>query len=96
MRRDWLLVGSDISLRAEVLGHWLRGRQPAMTQEHIQQRWCHKDALYSLPDRGRAGAAHHPLDSHAPSATAAMTLFSFFLLWKKAYMSIDANDISTP
>ena len=25
------------------------------------------------PARGRAGAAHHPLDSHAPSAAAAMT-----------------------
>ena len=50
MRRDWLLVGSDIRLRAEVLSHWLRGRQPAMTQEHFQQRWCHGDALCSLPE----------------------------------------------
>ena len=49
MRRDWLLVGSDIRLRAGVLSHWLRGRQPAMTQEQFQQRWCHGDALCSLP-----------------------------------------------
>ena len=27
MRRDWLLVGSDIRLRAGVLSHWLRGRR---------------------------------------------------------------------
>ena len=50
MRRDWLLVGSDIRLRAGVLSHWLRGRQPAMTQEHFQQRWCHGHALCSLPE----------------------------------------------
>ena len=50
MRRDWLLVGSDIRLRAGVLSHWLRGRQPAMTQEQFQQRWCHADALCSLPE----------------------------------------------
>ena len=50
MRRDWLLVGSDIRLRAGVLSHWLRGRQPAMTQEQFQQRWCHGDALCSLPE----------------------------------------------
>ena len=50
LRRDWLLVGSDIRLRAGVLSHWLRGRQPAMTQEQFQQRWCHGDALCSLPE----------------------------------------------
>ena len=50
MRCDWLLVGSDIRLRAGVLSHWLRGRQPAMTQEQFQQRWCHGDALCSLPE----------------------------------------------
>ena len=33
--RSWLLVGSDIRLRAGVLSHWLRGRQPAMTQEQF-------------------------------------------------------------
>ena len=48
--RDWLLVGSDIRLRAGVLSHWLRGRQPATTQEQFQQRWCHGDALCSLPE----------------------------------------------
>ena len=50
MRRDWLLVGSGIRLRAGVLSHWLRGRQPAMTQEQFQQHWCHGDALCSLPE----------------------------------------------
>ena len=43
MRRDWLLVGSDIRLRAGVLSHWLRGRQPSMTAEVFQsalnRRW---------------------------------------------------------
>jgi len=33
MRCDWTLVGSDICLRAGVLSHWLRGRQPKMTAE---------------------------------------------------------------
>ena len=33
MRRDWLLVDSDIRLRAGVLSHWLQGRQPTMTAE---------------------------------------------------------------
>ena len=33
MRRDWLLVGSNIRLRAGVLSHWLTGRQPTMTAE---------------------------------------------------------------
>ena len=35
MRRDWLLVGSVIRLPAGVLSHWLRRRQPAMTQEQF-------------------------------------------------------------
>ena len=50
MRRDWCLVGSDIRLRAGMLSHWLRGRQPSMTQEQYQQRWCHGDVLCSLPE----------------------------------------------
>ena len=50
MRRDRLLVWSDIRLRAGVLSHWLRGRQPSMTQEQFQQRWCHGDVLCSLPE----------------------------------------------
>ena len=37
-RLDWLLIGSDIRLRAGLLSHWLRGRQPSMTQEQFQQR----------------------------------------------------------
>ena len=50
MRRNWLLVGPDIRLRAGVRSHCLRGRQPSMTQEHFQQRWCHDDVLCSLPE----------------------------------------------
>ena len=49
MRRDWLLVGSDIRLRAGVLSHWLRGRQPSMTAEAFQSRWCHEEVLCSRP-----------------------------------------------
>ena len=45
MRRDWLLVGSDIRLRARVLSHWLRGRQPTMTAEVFQSRWCHEEVV---------------------------------------------------
>ena len=45
--RDWLLVGSDIRLRAGVLSHWLRGRQPTMTAEVFQSRWCHEEVLCS-------------------------------------------------
>ena len=49
VRRDWLLVGSDIRLRAGVLSHWLRGRQPTMTAEAFQSRWCHEEVLCSRP-----------------------------------------------
>ena len=49
MRSDWLLVGSDIRLRAGVLSHWLRGRQPSMTAEAFQSRWCHGEVLCSRP-----------------------------------------------
>jgi hypothetical protein len=49
MRRDWLLVGSDNRLRAGVLSHWLRGRQPSLSAEAYQSRWCHRDVLCSLP-----------------------------------------------
>ena len=47
MRRDWLLVGSDIRLRAGVLSHWLRGRQPSLSAEEFRSRWCHHDVLCS-------------------------------------------------
>ena len=49
VRRDWLLVGSDIRLRAGLLSHWLRGRQPTMTAEVLQSRWCHEEVLCSRP-----------------------------------------------
>ena len=49
MRRDWLRAGSDIRLRAGVLSHWLRGRQPTMTAEAFQSRWCHEEVLCSRP-----------------------------------------------
>ena len=49
MRSNWLLVGSDIRLRAGVLSHWLRGRQPSMTAEAFQSRWCHGEVLCSRP-----------------------------------------------
>ena len=54
--------------------------KPAMTQQQFQQRWCHGDALCSLPG-----------DMQEPPI-----FFSFFFWWKKAYMSIDANLISNP
>ena len=28
-----------------VLSHWLRGRQPAISPEQFQQRWCHGRSL---------------------------------------------------
>ena len=43
-------AGSDIRLRAGVLSHWLRGRQPSMTQEQFQQCWCHGNVLCSQPE----------------------------------------------
>ncbi len=49
MRRDWLLVGSNIRLRAGVLSHWLRGRQRTMAAEAFQSRWCHEEVLCSRP-----------------------------------------------
>jgi len=50
VRCDWKLVGSDIRLRAGVLSHWLRGRQPKMTAEAFQSRWCHGEILCSRPE----------------------------------------------
>ena len=57
MRRDWLLVGSDIRLRAGVLSHWLRGRHPTMTAEVFQSRWCHEEVA-SGGDRAATHALH--------------------------------------
>jgi hypothetical protein len=57
MRRDWLLVGSDIRLRAGVLSHWLRGRQPTMTAEVFQSRWC-RPAEVTEPPHMHWTAAH--------------------------------------
>ena len=66
MRQDWLLIGADIRLRAGVLSHWLRGRQPTMSAQQFQQRWCHADILCSLPaDEGDPPLIHwtaaHPV-----------------------------------
>ena len=54
-----------------------------MTREQFQQRWCHGDALCSLPE-----------DAQEPP----IFYFSFFLFsfMEKAYMSIVANHVSNP
>ena len=36
MRRDWLLVGSDIRLRAGVLSHWLRERHDSNISRQVK------------------------------------------------------------
>ena len=73
MRRDWLLVGSDIRLRAGVLSPWPRGRQPTMTAEVFQSRWCHEEVLCSRP--AEVTEPHtHALDGCTSSAATAMSL----------------------
>ncbi len=67
-----LLVGSDIRLRAGVLSHWLRGRQPTMTAEAFQSRWCHEEVLCSRPAGDRA--ATHALDGCPSSAATTVSL----------------------
>ena len=49
LRSQGRLVGSDIRLRAGVLSHWLRVRQPTMTAGVFQSRWCHEEVLCSRP-----------------------------------------------
>ena len=58
MRCDWLLVGSDIRLRAGVLSHWLRVRKPKMTAEAFQSRWCHGESRETEAPRIHWTAAH--------------------------------------
>ncbi len=73
MRCDWMLVGSDIRLRAGVLSHWLRGRQPKMTAEAFQSRWCHGGGPLQQA-RGGDRAATHTLDGCASGAATAVSL----------------------
>ena len=63
MRQDWLLVGTDIRLRAGVLSHWLRGRQPRLSTEQFKQRWCQAELLCSMPEE-----EHQPLLIHWTAA----------------------------
>ena len=73
MRCDWMLVGSDIRLRAGVLSHWLRGRQPKMTAEVFQSRWCHGEIRIPLQQAGGGdGGPTHTLERCASGATTAV------------------------
>ena len=58
MRRDWLLVGSAIRLRAGVLSHWLRGRQPTIPSHcHL----CRCDEAGAEAGKGYLPSCHYAL-----------------------------------
>lgn len=45
MRRDWLMVVTDIRQESDVLSDWLRGRQPSLSLAEFGSRWCHGGVL---------------------------------------------------
>lgn len=54
MRRDWLLVVTDIRRDSDVLSAWLRGRQPSLSRAEFASRWCHNTTLCGLADEDAA------------------------------------------
>jgi hypothetical protein len=66
MRRDWLLVVTDIRQQSDVLSDWLRGRQPSLSRDEFRSRWCHNSLLCRLADAEAAQpdilwSATHPV-----------------------------------
>lgn len=54
MRRDWLLVVTDLRQESDVLSDWLRGRQPSLSRADFDSRWCHNSILCRLADADAA------------------------------------------
>lgn len=66
MRRDWLLVDTDIRQQTDMLSDWLRGRQPSLSRAEYGSRWCHNSLLCRLADAEAAQpdilwSATHPV-----------------------------------
>jgi hypothetical protein len=72
IRRDWLLVDTDIRQHIDVLSDWLRGRQPYLSRSAFVSRWCHGEVLCRLAAGDTAQpdilwTAHHPIPlPHGP------------------------------
>ena len=47
-----------------VLSHWPRGRQPSMTAQAFQSRWCHEEVVCSRPDDDTGPARIHWAAAH--------------------------------
>jgi hypothetical protein len=47
IRRNWLLVDTDIRQHTDVLSDWLRGRHPCLSRAAFVSRWCQAPQLYA-------------------------------------------------
>jgi hypothetical protein len=52
MQRDWILVGGGLRRAGGTHSAWYRGREPRLTREAFQERWCHRGVLCSLTAGG--------------------------------------------
>jgi hypothetical protein len=48
IRRDWLLVDTDVRQHTDVLSDWLRGRHPCLSRAAFVSRWCRGGAYAGL------------------------------------------------
>ncbi|KAL3139263.1 hypothetical protein ABBQ32_006028 [Trebouxia sp. C0010 RCD-2024] len=48
IRHDWVKYNDDVRQLAGVCWSWLRGRDPSMRLEALQNLWCHHNALASI------------------------------------------------
>ena len=48
IRQDWIRCSEDVKQVSGVCSEWLRGRDPCMTLEAFQSRWCCNGALASV------------------------------------------------
>ena len=51
-KRDWLLVGGGLRRAGGMYSAWYRGRDPRLSVEAFQERWCHRAVLCSLTAAG--------------------------------------------
>ena len=47
-QRDWVLVSGGLRRAGGAPSAWYRGRDPHLTREAFQERWCHRGVLCSL------------------------------------------------
>ena len=48
IQQDWIRCSEDVKQVSGVCSEWLRGRDPSMTLEAFQDRWCYNGALASV------------------------------------------------